>query len=692
MILKMILKLNSQIYKQLLLVMKKIFLIQFFFVSISTLVYGDNWHTSSGDYDSSKYSSINQINKSNINKLDLAWVYRNGYIPEYHGYIDNNQSTPIFTGTSLIVTSLDGYLISLDPSSGVEKWRTKLESPVGRRGLTYFDKNIFVPTARGIAVIKENNGELNEDYGSKGLIGSNNKSLSFVPPIIYKNNLLVAHNQKFESYSLPVGETNWSLDLNGARIWSGFSFDEDNKTIIFVTSNLVRLIGKTDIENDFSNSVVLVDSDTGKVRCKFKDTIHDHWDLDMVGNPVITYHHKNQSTIKVVYAFSKTGNIFVVDIKKCDLFYKNFIEKIKTAHHSSIPDQTYSKYQFSIKKPTKLMDLKYNLDEYLNFIKQDRKKYDFIKFKSRRAKYGKNYIPLSLENDVIMYGLHGGPEWPGASLDKFNNQIIISTNHYPWIIRAYYFPKGRVLRQKVREFFIGIDTPKGYYIYISKCQSCHGTRKKGFYESEFFGDGYIPSLNGISLLDKFNSLNTTKEFNYSHKYNDRKFEINNKDLVSLKKYFSNRDKYLIENNLLGIIAAWQPFLDKDGLYASKPPYGKIIAINIANGKISWQIPFGEKEIYNNKKIKGDMNFGGILSTAGDIFFATGTPDKKIRAYNPKNGQELWASEMDYAGSSPPMTYFYNNDQYIIINASGGRFYGYKKKIGDSVYAFKLKKK
>jgi quinate dehydrogenase (quinone) len=101
--------------------MKKIFLIQFFFVSISTLVYGDNWYTSSGDYDSSKYSSINQINKFNINKLDLAWVYRNGYIPEYYGYMDNNQSTPIFTGTNLIVTSLDGYLISLDPSSGVEK-------------------------------------------------------------------------------------------------------------------------------------------------------------------------------------------------------------------------------------------------------------------------------------------------------------------------------------------------------------------------------------------------------------------------------------------------------------------------------------------------------------------------------------------------------------------------------------------
>ena len=136
-----------------------------------------------------------------------------------------------------------------------------------------------------------------------------------------------------------------------------------------------------------------------------------------------------------------------------------------------------------------------------------------------------------------MYGIHGGPEWPGASLDKLNNQIIISTNHYPWIIRVYYLLKGKNLKLKVGEFFSGIDTFKGYYIYKNKCQSCHGTRKNGFYEGEFSGDDYIPSLNGISLLDKFNSLNTTKEFNYSHKYNDRKFEVNNKDLASLKKLY-----------------------------------------------------------------------------------------------------------------------------------------------------------
>ena len=45
--------------------------------------------------------------------------------------------------------------------------------------------------------------------------------------------------------------------------------------------------------------------------------------------------------------------------------------------------------------------------------------------------------------------------------------------------------------------------------------------------------------------------------------------------------------------------------------------------------------------------------------------------------------------MEYAGSSPPMTYIYNGEQYIVINASGGRYYGFEKKLGDAIYAFKI---
>ena len=89
------------------------------------------------------------------------------------------------------------------------------------------------------------------------------------------------------AHDISTGNLLWKKELNGARVWSGVSFEDSTNTLVFVTSNLVNLLGNTNIKNDYSNSLVLLDANNGKTRCKFKDTIHDHWDLDMVGNPII---------------------------------------------------------------------------------------------------------------------------------------------------------------------------------------------------------------------------------------------------------------------------------------------------------------------------------------------------------------------------------------------------------------------
>ena len=36
-----------------------------------------------------------------------------------------------------------------------------------------------------------------------------------------------------------------------------------------------------------------------------------------------------------------------------------------------------------------------------------------------------------------------------------------------------------------------------------------------------------------------------------------------------------------------------------------------------------------------------------------------------------------------------MTYTYKGEQYLIINSSGGKYYGFEKEMGDTIYAFKL---
>ena len=246
------------------------------------------------------------------------------------------------------------------------------------------------------------------------------------------------------------------------------------------------------------------------------------------------------------------------------------------------------------------------------------------------------------------------------------------------------------LLNKTNEFFVNIKERTGYQIYNNTCKSCHGKNKNGLYNSEFIDDEHIPSLNGISTLKKFNVLNNLKQFNYSHKF-VKHTNLTEEDLKHLKDYFVSRDKYLFKDDLLKTSAKWQLILDKNGNYASIPPYGKITAFSTLDGKMNWQIPFGKTKISKSNEIDGSINFGGLLTTKGNIVFATGTTDNKVYAINSKNGEILWEYKMNFAGSSPPMTYTYNGNQYVIVNSSGGRFYGYENQIfGDEIYAFKLK--
>ena len=130
-----------------------------------------------------------------------------------------------------------------------------------------------------------------------------------------------------------------------------------------------------------------------------------------------------------------------------------------------------------------------------------------------------------------------------------------------------------------------------------------------------------------------------------------------------------------------------------GFPITKPPWGTITSINLNNGKIIWQIPFGEYKYLTEKgvEITGTENFGGVTGTEGEILIATGTLDKKLYIYNSLDGSELFSYELPYIGSAPPTTYLLNK-QYI-THATGGRtlMQGYPDLVdtGNAIVAFTL---
>jgi len=145
-------------------------------------------------------------------------------------------------------------------------------------------------------------------------------------------------------------------------------------------------------------------------------------------------------------------------------------------------------------------------------------------------------------------------------------------------------------------------------------------------------------------------------------------------------------KYIFELSL---------FKDLDGYPASKPPWGTLTAINLNSGKKIWQKPLGNYESLESKEVKtGTENYGGATATSGGLVFAAGTLDKFIRAFDAKDGKELWSYKLPYIGSAPPTSYEIDGEQYIVVPASGGTslnmYYPDLVEHGDAIVAFKIK--
>jgi quinoprotein glucose dehydrogenase len=140
-------------------------------------------------------------------------------------------------------------------------------------------------------------------------------------------------------------------------------------------------------------------------------------------------------------------------------------------------------------------------------------------------------------------------------------------------------------------------------------------------------------------------------------------------------------------------------LTVQGLPLLKPPYGRITAINLDKGDITWQIAHGETSdnIRNHPALKG-LNIPrtgrpgliGVLTTkslviAGEAgYFTTpsGVRGAMLRAYDKATGKEVGAVYIPAPQSGSPMTYMLNGEQYLVLAIGGGNYSG-------ELVAFKL---
>jgi quinoprotein glucose dehydrogenase len=122
----------------------------------------------------------------------------------------------------------------------------------------------------------------------------------------------------------------------------------------------------------------------------------------------------------------------------------------------------------------------------------------------------------------------------------------------------------------------------------------------------------------------------------------------------------------------------------NGQPCSPPPWGALVAFDLASGKLRWESPVGKQE---DDWPAGSISFGGPIATAGGVIFTAGAFDPHLRAFDSDTGKELWSTELPASAQSTPMTYEWQGKQYIVICAGGhGKMHS---KMGDSVVAFSI---
>ena len=122
-----------------------------------------------------------------------------------------------------------------------------------------------------------------------------------------------------------------------------------------------------------------------------------------------------------------------------------------------------------------------------------------------------------------------------------------------------------------------------------------------------------------------------------------------------------------------------------------PPFGEMIAVDLASGDIAWRTPLGRIEALEAIGVRntGTLSMGGSIATAGGLVFIGATIDAGFRAFDSKAGKVLWETKLEANGHASPITYMGRDGrQYVaLMAAGGGAFFG--GPVSNTLVAFAL---
>ncbi|MCZ6642619.1 MAG: pyrroloquinoline quinone-dependent dehydrogenase, partial [Gammaproteobacteria bacterium] len=133
------------------------------------------------------------------------------------------------------------------------------------------------------------------------------------------------------------------------------------------------------------------------------------------------------------------------------------------------------------------------------------------------------------------------------------------------------------------------------------------------------------------------------------------------------------------------------FLSPLGLPCTQPPWGKLVAVDLAAGEILWDIPLGTIADIAPAPVPnfewGVPGMGGPLLTKSGLIVIGAAAEHALRVFDTRTGAKLWEQRLPAAAMATPMSYEVDGVQYIAVAAGGHDQLGLEP--GDYLIAFRL---
>lgn len=299
-----------------------------------------HWLTYWGDYGGTRFRNLSQIHAGNVAKLRVDWVFQTDQPGAF-------ETVPLVVDGVMYLTAANGFAFALDPKTGRELWRYQYRVPDGvklccgtmNRGLTMLGSRLYMVTPDAhLVAIDSRNGQLIWDVEFASWQKGYGATMA---PMIVKNNVVVGVSggefgirgyvdaydantgkQAWRFWTVPApgepGSETWgngSEQHGGGPTWMTGTYDPDLNTIYWGIGNPGPDLfgGNRPGDNLYTDSLVALDGDTGKLKWHFQFTPHDVYDWDAAETPMLLDLPWQGKTRKLVVQANRNAFYYILD-------------------------------------------------------------------------------------------------------------------------------------------------------------------------------------------------------------------------------------------------------------------------------------------------------------------------------------------------------------------------------------------